>query len=142
MMSKKKFILLSILKTWFISTVVSIALLILYMYVTKETEVRERPRNCDMSGLAFGLAIFWILFLSILSFSSLFSLLKSFQSTIKKSICWFLLPVFSLIYYFFLFAGVEVNSSVILLLCITNLPWFILWIYYYYRFNTLYSPSL
>lgn len=141
-MSKKKFILLSILKTWFISTVASIALLILYMYIIKDSEVRERTRSCDMSGLAFGLAIFWILFLSILSFSSLFSLLKSFQSTVKKLLCWFLFPVFALIYYFFLYIGVEVNSSVVLLLCIMNLPWFVLWIYYYYRFNTLYSSSL
>lgn len=137
-MSKAKFILLSILKTWLIATVVSLLIMFVYMYITRDTTVRERPRSCDMSGLAYGLAVFWILSLSILSFSSLLSVLKFFQSRIKTAICWFLFPVVSLIGYWVQFFGIEINADVILLFLMINLPWFALWIYFYNRFNTLY----
>ncbi len=50
-MSRRKFILLSILKTWLISTVVSVILLILFLKTAGE--VRESPGRCDMSGLAY-----------------------------------------------------------------------------------------
>lgn len=134
LMSKKKFILLSILKTWFFSTVVSTALLIVFMNLTRQ-EVGERPRNCDMSGLAYGLVIIWILFLSITAFSSLLSLLRSFQSKIKTALCWFLLPVLFIIYYFFMITeGQKISGEDILFFLMANFPWFTLWIFFYYRF--------
>lgn len=136
-MSKKKYILLSILKTWLISTVVSMILLIIFMMWTSEP-VREHPRRCDMSGIVYGLTLFWIGLLSLVSFSSLLSLLKSFQTKIKSGLCWLLLPVLSLGYYFFLVAELTITGEMILLFCIVNLPWFVLWIFYYARFNTLY----
>lgn len=133
-MSKKKFILWSILKTWFFSTVVSTVLLIVFMNLTKP-EMSERPRNCDMSGLAYGLVIIWILFLSIASFSSLLSLLRSFQSKIKTALCWFLLPVLFIIYYFFMITeGQPINGEDVLFFLIANFPWLSLWIFFYYRF--------
>ncbi|MEJ5104921.1 hypothetical protein [Chryseobacterium sp. MYb328] len=137
-MSKKKFILLSVLKTWFFSTIISTILLIIFMNLTKP-EMGEHPRNCDMSGLAYGLVIIWILFLSIVSFSSLFSLLRSFHSKMKTFLCWFLLPILFIIYYFFMITeGQKINGEDILFFLITNLPWFAIWIFYYWRFGTLY----
>ncbi|WP_347219166.1 hypothetical protein [Chryseobacterium sp.] len=137
-MSKKKFILLSILKTWFFSTVVSTILLIVFMNLTREP-VREHPRNCDMSGLAYGLVIIWILFLGIVSFSSLFSLLKPFQSKIKTALCWFLLPVPLIISYFFMITeGQPISRDDVLFLMLANLPWLVFWIFYYVKFNRLY----
>lgn len=137
-MSKKKFILLSILKTWFFSTVVSTILLIVFMSLTREP-VRERPRSCDMSGLAYGLVIIWILFLSIVSFSSLFSLLKPFQSKIKTALCWFLLPIPLMVYYFFMITeGQPISRDDMLFILMANVPWFAFWTFYYMKFNKLY----
>ena len=132
-MSKRKFILLSILKTWLISTIVSTVLLIVFMSLTKPPEVREHPRNCDMSGLAYGLVIIWILFLSIASFSSLFSLLRPAQSKIKTFLCWFLLPILFIIYYFFMITEGKVSGEDILFFLIANLPWLALWVFYYFK---------
>lgn len=134
-MSKKKYILLSILKTWLISTVISIVLLIVFMTLTREP-VREHPRNCDMSGLAYAFVIFWIFFLSILSFSSLFSLLKSFHGKAKETLCWFLLPVISSVFYYCTVADGKINRDDIALFLITYLPWFVLWVFYYSRLNS------
>ncbi|MDN3694412.1 hypothetical protein QWZ06_20040 [Chryseobacterium tructae] len=136
-MSKKKYILLSILKTWLISTVVSMILLILFMIWTKEP-MREHPRNCDMSGIVYGLTLFWIVLMSLVSFSSLLSLLKPFQTKMKSGLCWLLLPILSLGYFFFLIAELTITGEMILLFFISNLPWFALWIFYYSKFNTLY----
>ncbi|WP_106916639.1 hypothetical protein [Chryseobacterium aurantiacum] len=135
-MSKKKFILFSILKTWLISTVVSVVLIIIYLNVTREVELTEHPRNCDMSGLAYAFVIFWILFLSILSLSSLFSLLKSFHGKVKEALCWFLLPVISFVFYYRTVADGTINKDDIALFLITYLPWFVLWAFYYSRFNS------
>lgn len=137
-MSKKKFILLSILKTWFFSTVISSILILVFMILTKEPE-RETPRNCDMSGLAYGLVIIWLLLLSIASFSSLFSLLKPFQSKIKTALCWFLLPIPLIIYYFFMITeGQAISRDDMLFLLMANVPWLAFWIFYYFRFKRLY----
>ncbi|AZB08285.1 hypothetical protein EG344_05120 [Chryseobacterium sp. G0162] len=136
-MSKNKYILLSILKTWLISTVVSMILLIVFMTLTREP-VREHPRNCDMSGLVYGITVFWILFMSIVSFSSLLSLLQPFQSTVKSGLCWFFFPILSLGYYLFQMVELKIDGEMILVFLIMNLPWFILWIFYYTRFRTLY----
>lgn len=136
-MSKKKFIVLSILKTWFFSTVVSTILLIVFMNLTKQ-EVSEHPRNCDMSGLAYGLVIIWILFLSMVSFVSLLSLLRSFQSKIKTALCWFLLPVLFIIYYFFMITeGQTISGEDVLFFLMANFPWLALWIFFYYRFTQI-----
>lgn len=141
-MSKKKSILLSILKTWFFSTVVSSFFLIVFMSLTKPV-VAERPRNCDMSGLAYGLVIIWLLLLSISSFSSLLSLLGSFQSKIKTMLCWFLLPIIFIIYYFFMITeGQTINGEDILFFLIANFPWLAFWVFYYFRFNRLYCKQI
>lgn len=133
-MSKNKFILWSILKTWFFSTIVSTVLLIVFMNLTKP-EVGDHPRNCDMSGLAYGLVIIWILFLSIVSFSSLLSVLRSFQSKIKTVLCWFLLPILLMIYYFFMITeGQQISGEDILFFLIANFPWFVLWVFFYSGF--------
>lgn len=137
-MSKKKFILLSVLKTWFFSTVISTILLIIFMNLTKPG-IEERPRNCDMSGLAYGLVIIWIFFLGIASLSSLFSFLKPVQNKMKTLLCWFLLPIFLIIYYFFMITeGQKISGEDILFFLIANLPWLILWTFYYFRFRMLY----
>lgn len=138
-MSKKKFILFSILKTWLISTVVSVILLIIFLNITREVEMSEHLRNCDMSGLAYAFVIFWILFLSILSLSSLASLLKSFHEKVKEALCWFLLPVISFVFYYATVADGKMNRDDIALFLITYLPWFVLWILYYRRFNSLFK---
>lgn len=139
-MSKIKFILLSILKTWFIATVISTVILIIYMTMT---EVPNRqPRNCDMSGLAYGLLIMWILSLSIVSFSSLFSLLKVVQGKIKRGLCWFLLPLLTAGYFFIAIADGKIDGEGVIYFLISNLPWFLLWGFYYHRFNVLFKSSL
>ncbi|MGU3373709.1 hypothetical protein [Chryseobacterium sp. M5A1_1a] len=135
-MSKNKYILLSILKTWLISTVVSVIFLIIFLSVTREVEMREHPRNCDMSGLAYAFVIFWIFFLSILSLSSLFSLLKLFHGKVKEILCWFLLPVISLAFYYCTVADGKINGDDVALFLITHLPWFVLWVFYYNKFNS------
>ncbi|MDW9383008.1 hypothetical protein [Chryseobacterium sp. JV558] len=132
-MSKRKFIFLSILKTWRISTLVSCVFLFLFLNVTRV--VRDSPRNCDMGGLDYVFAIFWIVFLSILSLSSFFSLVKLFQGKIKTALCWFLLPVTVSIYSFFLITDGKLSGEETIVFLIMNLPWMALWIFYYYRFN-------
>ncbi|PWN68908.1 hypothetical protein C1631_012590 [Chryseobacterium phosphatilyticum] len=136
-MSKRKFILLSILKTWGISTLISIVFLIIFLSLTKE--VRERPRNCDMSGLAYVFVIFWITLMSLVSLSSLFSVLKQFQKRIMTGICWFLLPVIALCYSFFAVSDGKINGQEIFVFLIMNLPWMVVWIFYYYRFISLFK---
>lgn len=133
-MSRRKFILLSIGKTWLISTVVSVILLILFLNAVRE--VREYPGRCDMSGLAYGFTVFWILFLSVLSFSSLFSLLQQLQGKIKTMLCWFLLPVIASVCSFFLITDGKIDSEEIILFLIMNLPWLVIWLFFYYRQNT------
>ena len=129
-MTKKKFILISILKTWLISTLVTFILLMVFLSLTRE--VREYPRNCDMSGLAYVFAIFWVFFLSILSFSSLLSVLRTFQGKIKTALCWFLLPVIAIASLSTIWDG-KVSREDILFFLMMNLPWLIIWIFYYYR---------
>ncbi|HBV15352.1 hypothetical protein [Chryseobacterium carnipullorum] len=81
-MSRRKFILLSILKTWFIATIISTVILMVYMMITEDPN--KQTRTCDMSGLAYSLLIMWILSLGIVSFSSLFFSFKSFSWKDKK----------------------------------------------------------
>lgn len=135
-MSKRKFILLSILKTWFFATFISIIFLIVFLGVT--TEVREEPRNCDMSDLAYGFSIFWLFFLSLISFSSLFSLLKQFRGKVQVALCWFLLPVIASASSFFFILDGKIDGKEIMVFLIINLPWLALWLLYYYRFNSLF----
>ena len=135
-MSQRKFILLSILKTWFIATVISTVILIIYMMITEVPRDYEHPRNCDMSGIAYGLLIIWILSLSMVSFSSLFSLLKTFQGKIKRWLCWFLLPILITGYFFIEISGGKIDGQGAVFLLISNLPWFLLWGVYYSRFNS------
>ncbi|WP_221408187.1 hypothetical protein [Chryseobacterium lactis] len=132
---KRKFILLAILKTWLFSTIISMVFLIIFLNLTKE--VRETPRNCDMSGLAYVFVVFWILFLSLISLSSILSLLKQFQNRIAVGLCWFLLPVIALFSSFFKVTDGTIDIQGSLVFMIMNLPWFALWIFYYYRFNFL-----
>ena len=136
-MSKRKFIVFSIFKTWLISTIISIVLLILFLNATQE--VRDEPRNCDMSGLAYVFIFFWILFLSILSLSSLLSLLKPFHGKIKTILCWFLLPAIASVFSFFSITDGKVDGEETVVFLIMNLPWLAFWIFYYYRLNTRFN---
>ncbi|REC47258.1 hypothetical protein [Chryseobacterium pennipullorum] len=138
-MTKKKFILYSILKTWLISTVTSVVFVILYLSVTRED--REVSRNCDMSGLAYGFVIFWVLILSLVSFTSLLALLKPFRSTVKTAICWFILPLITCISSFFLVVDSQIGKEEIIMLFIMNLPWMVLWSYYYTRLTSRFRGS-
>lgn len=135
-MPERRFILLSILKTWLWATVISEILLVIFMDATKRPE--DYRRMCDMSGLGYALLIFWILVLSIFSFSSLLSLLKPFQGNIRTALCWFLLPSIPLIFSLFLTINEGFDLEGVFLLLIFNLPWLILWIFFYIRFNTLF----
>ncbi|MDR2238806.1 MAG: hypothetical protein LBE92_22045 [Chryseobacterium sp.] len=133
-MPKRKFILLSILKTWLLATLVSEVLLIGFMEATKRPE--DHHRMCDMSGLGYVLIAFWILVLSAVSFSSLLSLLKPFQGTIRTALCWFLLPAIPLIYALFLTASENFDPQGTFLLLIFDLPWLMIWTFYYIRFRS------
>lgn len=136
-MPKRKFILLSILKTWLLATVISEILLAIFMQAIKRPE--DYGRMCDMSGLGYALLVFWTLVLSAFSFSSLLSLLKPFHGKIKTALCWFLLPSIPLIYTLFLTANEGFDIQGTFLLLIFDLPWLILWVFYYIRFNSLFK---
>lgn len=132
-MSKRKFIIFSILKTWLISTLISVVLLILFLNVTKDAQ--KVSRNCDMSGLVYGFTIFWIVFLSILSVSSLLSLLKPFYGKIQTALCWFLLPVTASVFSFFTITNGKIGGEEVFVFLIMNLPWLAFWMFYYDRFT-------
>jgi hypothetical protein len=136
-MSQRKFILLSILKTWIIATIISTVILIIYMMITEVPS--EHPKNCDMSGLAYGLLIIWVLSLGMVSFSSFFSLLKVFQGKIQRWLCWFLLPIITAGYFFVGISDGKIDGEGVAYFLIANLPWFLLWGFYYYRFNALFK---
>lgn len=139
-MSQRKFILLSILKTWFMAAVISMIILIIYLAATKiPVQDGSPPRNCDMSGLAYGIVLFWILSLSLVSISSLFSLLKGFRGNIKRGLCWFALPV--LLAGCFL-AGISdgnIDKETVIFFLIADVPWFLIWTFYYYKFISLFK---
>ncbi|MFZ4927482.1 hypothetical protein [Chryseobacterium sp. Mn2064] len=141
-MSKRKFILLSILKTSLLSVCISIVFLIIFLEMTREvrTDMYDHPARCDMSGLAYVLTIFWLLFLSLLSFSSLFSLLPRFQGKISRAVCWLFLPVAALLYssYMSIITNGIMDGKDIVFFLILNLPWFALWLFFYKRFNVRY----
>lgn len=136
-MPKRKFILLSILKTWLLATVISGILLVIFMEATKRPE--DYRRMCDMSGLGYVLLVFWTLVLSAFSFSSLLLLLKPFQGKITTALCWFLLPFVPLLYSLFLTASEGFDMQGTFLLLIFDLPWLILWVFFYFRFNSLFK---
>jgi len=136
-MLQRKFILFSILKTWLMATVISTVILVIYMMITEVPS--EHPRNCDMSGLAYGLLIFWILSLGVISFSSLFSLLKVFQGKGQRWLCWFLLPTIIAGYFFMEISDGKIDGEGVAFFLIANLPWFLLWGFYFYRFNSLFK---
>lgn len=136
-MPKRKFILLSILKTWLLATIISEILLMIFMDATKRPE--DYQRMCDMSGLGYVLLVFWTLVLSAFSFSSLLLLLKPFQGKITTALCWFLLPAIPLLYALFLTASEGFDTQGTFLLLIFDLPWLILWVFFYIRFNSLFK---
>lgn len=129
----KRFIFLSIFKTWLFSTFTSIIFLYLYMQSVKNPT--DEYRNCDMSGLAYGLIIMWILFLSLISFSALLSLNKIFQHPFLRFLCWFLFPfLFSFTFFLGVSEGIF-DKETLLISIISCLPWFSIWGFYYYQFN-------
>ncbi len=136
-MPKRKFILRSILKTWFLATVISAILLVIYLDATKRPE--DYRRMCDMSGLGYVLLIFWTLVLSVFSLSSLLSLLKPLQGKMNTALCWFLIPSIPLVYSLFLTAGEGFDKQGVFLLLIFDVPWLILWTFYYFRLNVLFK---
>lgn len=130
----KRFILLSILKTWLFSTAISI--LFLYLYLNSIRKPADEYRHmCDMSGLAYGLIIMWILFLSLFSFPSLLSCRKTFQKPVSKFLCWFLLPITFCIVFFIAFSEGGLDKENFILSIISCLPWFSFWGFYYNQFN-------
>lgn len=134
----KKFILLSILKTWLFSTLVS--LIFLYFYLDSIRNPMDKYRHvCDMSGLAYGLIIMWILFMSATSIVSLLSLKRIFRKPIIRFLCWFLLPVLFCITFFIAFSEGDFDKENLLLSTISSLPWFSIWGIYYYQFNKKFS---
>lgn len=134
-MTKRKFILLSILKTWLIATVLSVIVFVIYRELTKIPQ--DFVRSCDMSGLAYGIIIFWILAMSVTSFTSLLSLSKSCQSSMKILLSWFLLPVLFSIYFFVSIFEGKIDKEGSAFFVIANLPWFLMWGLFYYRFKKL-----
>lgn len=130
----RKFILISIFKTWLFSTVISIFFLYLYLNSIRKPEEQYR-HMCDMSGLAYGLIIIWLLFLSLFSFSALLSCRKTFQKSASKFLCWFLLPFLFCIVFFIAFSEGGFDKENIILSLISCLPWFSFWGFYYYQFN-------
>ncbi len=90
-----------------------------------------------MSGLAYVFVVFWITFLSSVSLSSLLSLLKQFQKGIMSGLCWFLLPAVVILYSFFAITNGKINVQETVLFLILNIPWMLVWIFYYYRFTTV-----
>lgn len=130
----KKFILFSILKTWLFSTFISI--IFLYFYLDSiRTPANEYRHICDMSGLAYGLIIMWILFLSIISLTSLLSVKRIFKKTIFRFLCWFLFPFLFCITFFLAISEGKYDKENLILTFISCLPWFSFWGFYYYRFN-------
>ncbi|MDQ0593523.1 hypothetical protein QFZ37_001892 [Chryseobacterium ginsenosidimutans] len=129
------------LKTWLVATVLSIISFIVYKELVKVPQ--DFVRNCDMSGLAYGIIIFWILGIALVSFTSLIILFKNFSGKIKIGLGWFLFPVLFSIYFFVsVFEGI-IDKEGLLLFIIVNLPWFLIWGFYYLRFKKLYlTPEM
>lgn len=130
----KKFILLSILKTWLFSTLVS--LIFLYFYLDSIRNPMDKYRHmCDMSGLAYGLIIMWILFMSATSVVSLLSLKRIFKKPTLRFLSWFLFPILFCISFFIAVSEGDFDKENLLLSIISTLPWFSIWGIYYYQFN-------
>ncbi|MCX8532975.1 hypothetical protein [Chryseobacterium luquanense] len=129
----KRFIFLSIFKTWLFSTFTSIIFLYLYMQSAKNPT--DEYGNCDMGGLAYGLIIMWILFLSLISFFALLSLNKIFQNSILRLLCWFLFPFLFSVTFFLAVSEETFDKEIILISMISVVPWFSIWGFYYYQFN-------
>jgi hypothetical protein len=137
MMTKRKFIGLSILKTWFFSTALSIICFIVYRELTKIPG--DVMRNCDMSALAYGVIIFWVLGLSSTSFTSLISLSKNSGSKVKIGLCRFLLPVIFSVYFLVSIAEGTIDRESFIFFMLVNVPWFLIWGFYYNRFKKVYA---
>ena len=136
----RKNILLSILKTWLLSTFLS--LLFLYLYLDFVRRPMDEYRHmCDMSVLAYGLIIMWILFLSLISFSALLSLNKKFQKPIVRFLCWFLFPILFCVTFFLALSEGNLDKETVLISFISCLPWFSIWGFYYHQFNKKISKT-
>lgn len=132
-MAKRKFIGLSILKTWFFSTALSMICFIVYRELTKIQG--DDMRSCDMSARAYGVIIFWVLGLSLTSLTSLISLSKNSGSKVIIGLCWFLLPaVFSVCFLVSIAEGTIDGESFIFFMLV-NVPWFLIWGFYFNRFK-------
>lgn len=137
MMTKRKFIGLSILKTWFFSTALSMICFIVYHELTNIPGAVMR--NCDMSALAYGVIIFWVLGLSLTSLTSLISLSKNSGSKVKIGLFWFLLPVIFSVYFLVSIAEGTIDRESFIFFMLVNVPWFLIWGFYYNRFKKVYA---
>jgi hypothetical protein len=137
MMTKRKFIGLSILKTWFFSTALSMICFIVYRELTKVQG--DVMRSCDMSALAYGVIIFWFLGLSLTSLTSLISLSKNSGSKVKIGLCWFLLPVIFSVYFLVSIAEGTIDRESFIFFMLVNVPWFLIWGFYCNRFKKVYA---
>jgi hypothetical protein len=136
-MAKRKFIWLSILKTWFFSTALSMICFIVYRELTKIPGAVMR--NCDMSALAYGIIIFWVLGLSLTSLTSLISLSKNSGSKVKIRLCWFLLPVIFSVYFLVSIVEGTIDRESFIFFMLVNVPWFLIWGFYFNRFKKVYA---
>lgn len=127
-----RFIFSSILKTFLFSNIISSCLMFFYLMVNKNQNL---TRQDDMSGLPYVLIVFWILLFSLIASLSFLTVIKSFQKTFLKLICWFLLPFSNIIWVFFILFEGAFDKEIIMILMISCLPWFSIWGFYYYQFN-------
>lgn len=137
-MTKRKFILLSILKTFFFSVIISWILFFILISVTRKPITEEYHPRCDMSGLAYGISLGIGLMLSISSFTALLSLLKPFNNKIKILLCWFLLPVLITFYSLFGISSGKPDLEGVGVFMILYIPWFSFWLFYYYRYKRIF----
>ncbi|WP_312390079.1 hypothetical protein [Chryseobacterium sp.] len=134
-MTKRKFILFSILKTFLFSVIISWIFFFLLIYVTRKPITEEYHPRCDMSGLAYGISLGIYIALSLSSFTALLSILKPFQDRLKSWLCWFLLPVLITLWSVFSMSDGKLDPEVSISFLIIYLPWFLFWGIYYYRYK-------
>jgi heme/copper-type cytochrome/quinol oxidase subunit 2 len=136
-MAKRKFILLSILKTFLFSAIISWILFFILLSFTRRSVDENYHHNCDMSGLAYAISLGIIIMLSLSSFTALLSLLRFFQNTIRIGLCWFLLPLLITLYSYVSLSDGKLDFEGIGISFILYVPWFSFWGLYYYRYKKI-----
>jgi hypothetical protein len=136
-MTRRKFILLSILKTFLFSSIISWILFFILLSFTRRSVDENYHHNCDMIGLAYAISLGIIIMLSLSSFTALLSLLRFFQNTIRIGLCWFLLPLLITLYSYLSMSDGKLDFEGIGIFLIVYVPWFSFWGFYYYRYKKI-----